>query len=110
MTTFFQHAALSNECPKLIPVNDSEIRSLLSKICETYCQAYDHNQQPSPEWLDMTLGCAKGRPIRTYIRAGLEILDHYFLTGQIIEVPPANLIEHTMEEEKKLDNNEAQDI
>lgn len=92
---FFERA-IKDECPKLVPINDNEINPLLSKIGELYCKAYGQSDNPDPIWIEQTLRSATGKPIRTYIKAALEILDNYFLTGGISEVKTEELSEHPM--------------
>jgi len=102
MTKFFNRA-LIEDCPTLTAFGDNQLIPLLQQIAEWYRRAFTHEREPQPDWLNQVMVNVKGKPVRTYIRATLEVLDHYYLTGRIIPVQPDLLIEHPMEE--KQDNN-----
>lgn len=102
MIEFFSRA-LMEDCPTLTPFGGEQLIPLLQQIAEWYRRAFAHEREPQPDWLNQVMDNVRGKPVRTYIRATLEVLDHYYLTGRIIAVQPDHLIEHPMEEEH--DNN-----
>ncbi|WP_448564245.1 hypothetical protein [Trichothermofontia sp.] len=86
MDTFFRTAIDSQQCPLIMPIRTEELRTLLGRLCELHGRAYGWSAQLDMDKLLRTVRKAGSQPIRTYIRAALEVLDIAYVYREAIDL------------------------
>ena len=100
MEEFFEHA-LSDHCPTITAVDRSRLDELLNQVVQIHSAAYKW-QAPTFDQIKHHLqNLSVDDPVRTYIRATLEVLDNLAMTGQAPEVQPEELTEVSVDEDSK---------
>ncbi|MBL7192062.1 DUF2791 family P-loop domain-containing protein [bacterium] len=98
MEEFFERA-LSDHCPVITAVDRSRLDELLNQVVQFHSIAYDW-QAPTFDQIKHHLqNLSVDDPVRTYIRATLEVLDNLAMTGRAPEVQRGELIEGSVKEE-----------
>ncbi len=98
MNKFFDWAT-SEHCLKIKPVDSDRRDELLQKVYLQHSIAYEW-QPSSFEQIKNSLGSLRADdPIRTYIRATIEVLDNLLITGNVSEIQTEKLIENPTEED-----------
>ncbi len=93
---FFEQA-ISDHCPTIAPLDQTQLIVFLDHIVDYHSQAYDWDPDLNIAALLTTIG---SQPIRTYIRATLESLDIAYLYHQNYQPSPADLVEGSLEEDE----------
>ena len=100
MEEFFKHA-LSDHCPTITAVDRSRLDELLKQVVQIHSTAYEW-QAPTYDQVKHHLhSLSVDDPVRTYIRATLEVLDNLAMTGQAMEVQPEKLSEVSVDEDSE---------
>lgn len=97
MNEFFKWAT-SEHCPKIKPIDSTCLGELLQKICQQHGIAYGW-QPPSFEQIKHFLGNLGDVPVRTHIRATIEVIDNLLITGDAPEIQTEKLIENPIKED-----------
>jgi len=98
MNEFFKWAE-SEHCPKIKPVDSNRLDELLQKVCLQHGIAYEW-QLPAFEQIKQFLGnLSIDDPVRTYIRATIEVLDNLLITGNVPRIQTEKLIENSIDED-----------
>lgn len=95
----FFNQALSDDCPIIKSVDRSRLDELLNKVVRFHGIAYDWQAPTFEQVQDHLRQLSVDDPIRTYIRATLEVLDNIAMTGEAAEVVTEELVEGVVDED-----------
>jgi P-loop Domain of unknown function (DUF2791) len=95
MNNFFD-TAISRQCLTTEPLSQNELSQLLESIVKLHQLAYAWNAQLDVHNLIQYIG---DRPVRTHIRAALEVLDINYTDKEVIMPKATNLVEGSTAEE-----------
>ena len=97
MNNFFE-TAIGRQCPTTEPLSKRELSNLLESLVECHQIAYAWSTQLDIHKLIQHIG---DQPVRTHIRAALEVLDINYAYKEIIVPEATNLVEGSVKEEKE---------
>ncbi len=104
MERFFAWA-ISDHCPKIKQVDSERLNELLKNVSRIHGLAYKWS--PSFERVKPYLkNVGTGDPVRTHIRAMIEVLDDLLITGQAQDIKTERLVEGSVKEEPEYFNTE----
>ncbi len=109
MENFFKMAINSRQCPSIKLIKDSDLDSLLERLRELHGVAYDWSAELDVESLRRKVKETGSQPIRTYIRAALEVLDMAYVYREAIDLRVDRLQEVTLTEDESYFAPEADD-
>lgn len=93
----FFDLAISKQCLTIEPLSQDELSKLLESLVKLHQTAYDWDAQLDVSNLIQHMG---DQPVRTHIRAALEVLDINYTDKEVIIPNATNLVEVSMEEEE----------
>ncbi len=93
----FFETAVSSHCPTIRPLETANLVKLLDELVKLHGTAYNWNAQMDVSKLIKTIG---SQPIRTHIRAILEVLDIAYLYNETVELGVTELVETSVQEEE----------
>ncbi|WP_448574320.1 BREX system ATP-binding domain-containing protein [Trichothermofontia sp.] len=99
METFFK-TAIGRQCPSIKLIQTKDLLGLLERLCELHGLAYGWSAKLDVDNLLRTVKEAGSQPIRTYIRAALEVLDIAYIYREAIDLRVDTLREVTLTEDE----------
>lgn len=96
MNNFFD-LAIGKQCPIIKPLSQGELSKLLESLVERHRIAYAWDAQLDIHNLIQNMG---DQPVRTHIRAALEVMDINYAYQEIIVPEASDLVEGSVEEEE----------
>lgn len=103
MNKFFD-LAIGKQCPIIKPLSQGELSKLLESLVERHRIAYAWDAQLDIYNLIQRMG---DQPVRTHIRAALEVLDINYAYQEIIIPEPGDLVEESVKEDEGFFNQNA---
>jgi len=95
---FFEQS-LSANCPTISSIDREILDELMNRVVQLHGVAYDWNVPTFDQIKQHLEQLSVDDPIRTYIRATLEVLDNIAMTGEASEVVTEELVEGVVDEE-----------